>query len=85
MPIEREMTVIPVKLWSQAISSNFNCIFRSKIAKLAKDKCSHCAMDLEYCFRLLSTVPSHIITAFIHLEEKLLRFYYRWNYSGTRL
>ena len=28
-----------------------------------KDKCSHCAMDLDYCFRWLSTAPSHRIMA----------------------
>ena len=38
-----------VKNWLQAISSNFSCLFRSKIAKLTKDNCSHCAMDLDYC------------------------------------
>ena len=40
-----------VRTLSQAISSNFSCLFRSKIAKIAKDNCSHCAMDLDYCFR----------------------------------
>ena len=39
-----------VRTLSQAISSNFSCLFRSKIAKIAKDKCSHCAMDLDYSF-----------------------------------
>ena len=34
-------------------------LFRSKIAKIAEDKCFHCAMDLDYCFRWLSTAPSH--------------------------
>ena len=42
-------------------------LFRSKIAKITKDKCSHCAMDLDYCFRWLSTAPSHrIITLWVH-------------------
>ena len=27
--------------WSQAISSNFSCLFRSKIAKITQDKCTH--------------------------------------------
>ena len=40
-----------IRNWSQAISSNFSCLFRLKIAKIAKDKCSHCAMDLDYCFQ----------------------------------
>ena len=56
-----------VRTWSQAISSNFSCLFRSKIAKIAKEKCSHCAMVLDYCFRWLSTAPSHrIITLWVH-------------------
>ena len=25
-------------------------IFRSQIAKIAKDKCFHCAMYIDYCF-----------------------------------
>ena len=33
------------------------------IAKIAKGKFSHCAVDLDYCFRLLSTAPSHRIIA----------------------
>ena len=50
-----------VRTWLQAISSNLSCLFRSKIAKIAKDKCSHCVMDLDYCFRWLLTVPSKAI------------------------
>ena len=39
----------------------------SKIAKIAKDKCFHCAMDLYYCFRWLLTAPSHrIIALWVH-------------------
>ena len=30
---------------------------------MAKDKCSHCAMDLDYCIRWLLMVPSHRIIA----------------------
>ena len=37
----------------------------SKIAKIAKGKCSHCAMDLDYCVRWLSTVPSHRLIALL--------------------
>ena len=44
--------------WSQAISGHLSCLFRSKIAKIAKDKCSHYAMGLDYCFRWLSLTPS---------------------------
>ena len=64
---QRKGKIRHVRNWSQAISSNFSCLFRSKIAKIAKDKCSHCAMDLYYCFRWLSTAPSHkIITLWVH-------------------
>ena len=31
----------------QVISDDF---FRLKIAKITKDKCSHCVMGLDYCF-----------------------------------
>ena len=51
--------------WLQAFSSNFSCLFRSKIAKIAKDKCSRCAMDFYYCFRWLSMAPSHRIIALL--------------------
>ena len=35
--------------------------------KYTKDKCFHCAMDLGYCFRWLSMVPSHrIIALWVH-------------------
>ena len=37
-----------VRNWSQAISSDFSCLFRLKIAIIPKDKCSQCAMDLDY-------------------------------------
>ena len=46
----RKGNIKHVRTWSQAISSNFSCLFRSKIAKIAKDKCSHCAIGLDYCF-----------------------------------
>ena len=50
----------------QAISSYF-CLFRSKIAKFAKDKWTHGAMDLDYCFQRLATAPSHrVATLWIH-------------------
>ena len=53
--------------WSAAIASNFSCFFTSKIAKIGQDKCSHCAMTLDYCFRLLSTALSHgMITQCVH-------------------
>ena len=63
----RKGNIRHVRTWSQAISNNFSCLFRSKIAKIAKDKCSHCAMDLDYCFRWLSPAPSHrIIVLWVH-------------------
>ena len=40
MPIEKG-NIKHVRTWSQAISSNFSCLFQSKIAKIAKDKCTH--------------------------------------------
>ena len=46
----RKGSIRHARNWAKAISSNFSCIFRSKIAEIAKNKCSHCAMDLDYCF-----------------------------------
>ena len=41
--------------------------FTSKIAKIAQDKCSHCAMALDNRFRLLSTALSHrVIAQWVH-------------------
>ena len=41
--------------------------FTLKIAKIIKDKCSHCVMGLDYSFRWLSTAPSHrIIALWVH-------------------
>ena len=63
----RNENIKHVRNWLQAISSNFSCLFTSQIAKIAKDKCSHCAMDLDYSFRWLSTAPSHrIIALWVH-------------------
>ena len=45
---------------SQVISVVF---FTSKIEKIAKDKCSHCAIGLDVSFRWLSLAPSHRIIA----------------------
>ena len=39
-----------VRNWSQAMSNNSSCLFRSKIAKIAEEECSRCAIDLDYCF-----------------------------------
>ena len=63
----RKGNIKHVRTWFQAISSNFSRLFRSKIAKIAKDKCSHCVIVLDYCFRWLSTAPSHrIIALWVH-------------------
>ena len=40
-------------------------LFLIENSKNHKDRCSHCAMDLDYCFRCLSTVPSHRIIALL--------------------
>ena len=62
-----------VRTWSQAISSNFSCLFRSKIAKIAKDKCFYRAMDFDYCFQLLSTTQSQgIVSLWVHPLMALL-------------
>ena len=37
-----------VRSWSKAIASNFSCFFTSELAKIAKDKCSHFVMALDY-------------------------------------
>ena len=37
----RKGNIKHVWTWSKGISSNFSCPFRSKIAKMAKDKCTH--------------------------------------------
>ena len=58
----RKGNINHVRTWSQAISNNFSCLFRLKIAKIAKDKCAHCAMDIDYCFWWLSTAPLHRFT-----------------------
>ena len=47
----------------EAITSNFSCFFTPKIAKIAKDKCSHCAIGIDYSFRCLLTAPLHRIIA----------------------
>ena len=49
---------------SQVISVVF---FTAKIGKIAKNKCSHCAMTLDCCFQLLSTARLHrMITQWVH-------------------
>ena len=56
-----------ILIGKDAISNDFSCLFRSEIAKITKDKGSHCEMDLDYCFRWLSTAPSHrIIALWVH-------------------
>ena len=63
----RKGNIKHARICLQAISSNFSCLFRLKIEKIAKDKCSHCMMDLDYCFRWLSMAPSHrLIALWVH-------------------
>ena len=50
MPIEREILNM-LELGRKISQVIFSCLFRSKIAKIAKDKCPHCAMDLDYGYR----------------------------------
>ena len=80
MPIAREI-VDMLELGRKPSQVILVVCFRSKIAKIAKDKCSHSAMDLDYCFRWLSTAPSHrIIALWVHpftcrLDTERLWFY----------
>ena len=54
-------------LGQRAIASNFSCFFCIENTKMATDKCSHCAIALDYSFWLLSTAPSHrIIPLWVH-------------------
>ena len=47
----RKGNIRHVRYWSKAIASNFSLFFlHKKIAKIAMDKCSHCAMGLDYSF-----------------------------------
>ena len=60
----RKGNIEHVRSWPKAIASNFSCFFTSKIAK---DKCSHCAMALYYQFCCLPTAPSNrIIALWVH-------------------
>ena len=66
MPIAKENTSHK-RSWSKAIANNFSCFFTSKVVQIAKDKCTHCAMGLDYSFRSVSTAPSHrIIALWVH-------------------
>ena len=48
--------------------------FTSKLAKIAKEKCSQCAMALDYQFQCLSTAPSNRIIAPYARKYVCLRF-----------
>ena len=50
-------------LGQKAIASNFSWVFCIENTKITMDKCSHCAMALDYSFRWLSTAPSHRMVA----------------------
>ena len=66
MPIAKEILNM-LDLGRKAIASNFLRFFCIENTKIAKDKCSHCAMALDYCFRWLLTAPSQrIIAQWVH-------------------
>ena len=68
MPIAKEILDI-LDLGRKAIASNFSCFLFIENTKIAKDKCSHCAMalDLDYPFQWLATSPSQrIIAMWVH-------------------
>ena len=47
VPIAKEILNM-LDLGRKAIAGNFSCFFPSKLARIAKDKCSHCVMTLDY-------------------------------------
>ena len=47
MPIAKEILNM-LDLGRKAITGNFSSFFTSKLARIAKDKCSHCVMTLDY-------------------------------------
>ena len=65
----RKGNIRHVRYWSNSIASNFRFVFfTSKMAKIEKDKCSHCTMALDYSFHWLSTVLTHrTIALWVHL------------------
>ena len=66
MPIAKEVLNMCDLSW-KAIASNFLLFFFIQNTKNAKDKCSHCAMVLDYSFRWLLTAPSHrTIALWVH-------------------
>ena len=53
--------------------SHFSCFFTSKLAEIAKNNCSHCAMALDNKFICLSTAPSNrIIALWVHTFMQML-------------
>ena len=56
MPIAREILDM-LELGRKRSQVILVVFLDQKISKIAKDKCSHCAMDLDYCFRWLSMAP----------------------------
>ena len=53
MSIAKEISDMHVIYRSKAFASNFSSFFTLKTGKIAQDKCSHCAMALDNCVRLL--------------------------------
>ena len=60
-------------------SQVFSVVFlTSKLAKIAKDKCSHCTMALDYYFRPLSTAPSNgIVALWVHPFSLVIKTMHR--------
>ena len=49
MPIAKEILNM-LNLGQKAIASNFSSFFCIESTKIANDKCSHCAMAIDYSF-----------------------------------
>ena len=59
-----------------------------KVANIAKDKCSHCAMDLDYCFRWPVTKNHCSVGTPIHVEwiwENNMKFWINLSLSLSML
>ena len=64
MPIAQDIfDMIDIGRKPSVISGDFDIKYLLKIALIAKDICSCCAMALEYSFQLLSAALSHRVVA----------------------
>ena len=65
MPIPKEISNM-LDLGRKAIA-RISCVFCIENTKIAKNKCSHCAMALDYSYRWLLMAPSpRIIALWVH-------------------